>query len=167
MPTILSDECQNALFRWGQEMCRRAKMEDEVLWLPASKQRDEGWSRYVKSQYDLDRRLLRAFKRSYRSRTDDRNQNLANEFQQCVEKWRAETGHLSSIDRKAIHPSYQRIMAMGRPAIPLVLREMQQNGGHWFWALHFMTGASPVPEMASIEEARKAWLSWGREKGYL
>ena len=93
--------------------------------------------------------------------------NLASEFRACVEKWRAETGHFSSIERKALHPAYQRIIAMGRPAIPLVLRELQEHGGHWFWALSFMEGESPVPEGASIQGAKDAWLSWGRQKGYL
>jgi hypothetical protein len=169
--TTTPTNCQKDLFRWGQER----QIVDDLLpgWnyrdtrLLAGKQRSDEWSYCVKSQYDLDRRLRRVFRWWHRPRTESSRQRLANEFRECAQKWRAETGHLSSIERKVLHTSYQRIIAMGRPALPLVLRELQQHGGDWFWALHFMAGESPVPEMASVEEAREAWLSWGREKGYL
>jgi hypothetical protein len=98
---------------------------------------------------------------------DGNSQDLPNEFRSCAEQWRNETGHLSSIERKALHPAYQRIIAMGRPAIPYVLREMQERGGHWFWALRFMGGESPVPEGATVPQAREAWLAWGRKHNYL
>ena len=71
------------------------------------------------------------------------------------------------MDDKVLHSAYQSIIAMGRPAVPLVLEELKSRRGHWFWALHFMTGADPVPKGANIESARDAWLKWGRQKGYM
>jgi hypothetical protein len=172
MPATTTNSCPKNPFRWGQEYGHRV-MDDALSgWderpLLAAKQRCDEWSYCVKLQYDLDRRLGRVFRWSHRQRTARAEPlSLADEFRECAKKWRSETGHLSSIERKALHPAYQRIIAMGRPAIPLILREMQGHGGHWFWALHFITGESPTPDMASIEEARKAWLSWGKDKGYL
>jgi hypothetical protein len=85
-----------------------------------------------------------------------------------VERWRRETGFLSSLDDKILHGAYQSIIAMGINAVPLVLEELEARRGHWFWALHFMTkGVDPVPEGANVDAARDAWLKWGRREGYL
>lgn len=89
------------------------------------------------------------------------------EFSELAERWRRETRFSSSSDEQILHPAYQSIMAMGSAAVPLVLEELRERHGHWFWALHFMTGVDPVPEGANIAQARDAWLTWGREKGLL
>lgn len=89
------------------------------------------------------------------------------EFRALAERWRAETGHLSSIERKAMHPSYQRIVALGSAAVPFVLRELAERGGHWFWALHRMTGVDLSQPDDTVRQLRERWLAWGRERGYL
>ena len=33
---------------------------------------------------------------------------------------------------------------MGQPAVPLILERMRSQGGHWFHALRYITGADPV-----------------------
>lgn len=81
-------------------------------------------------------------------------------------QWRKETGHLSSIERKAIHPAYQTIIATGRRGVPYVLRELKQRGGQWFWALHFMSGGVDFGEVSGMDELRNRWLAWGRMQGY-
>lgn len=97
-----------------------------------------------------------------------RSERLRHEFAVLAERWRCETGFLSSFDEKILHEAYQSIIAMGMDAVPLVLEELDARRGHWFWALHFMTkGVDPVPEGANVDAAREAWLRWGRQKGYL
>ncbi len=93
--------------------------------------------------------------------------DLEQTFRALVEKWRSETAHFSLIFKKAMHPAYQRIIGLGPSAIPLILREMQQRPGHWFWALNAITGEDPAQPGDSVEEAKRAWLQWGRKKGYI
>lgn len=66
-------------------------------------------------------------------------------------------------------PSYQRIVAMGARAVPLILSEMEREGDEpdqWFWALHAITGADPVPFDArgDVVQMAEAWLEWGRRR---
>jgi hypothetical protein len=90
-------------------------------------------------------------------------------FAELASTWRSETGHLSSITQKAIHPAYQRIIGMGERALPLILRELQARRGHWFWALHAITGEDPVPpeDAGDVDKMRDAWLELGRIRGWL
>jgi hypothetical protein len=48
-------------------------------------------------------------------------ERLRPEFTALVERWRSETGFMSSLDEKILHPAYQSIIAMGFDAVPLVL----------------------------------------------
>ena len=59
--------------------------------------------------------------------------------------------------------------------LPLIFREMETNGGHWFWALRAITKANPEPPpkklsagwvALDIKAIHKAWLQWAREQGY-
>ncbi len=88
-------------------------------------------------------------------------------FASLAEQWRRETGPYSSISRKVKHPAYQKIIAMGEPAIPLILREMRERPGHWFTALRAIVRTPPPNEGADIGRATGAWLEWGKEHGYL
>ncbi|HDY67966.1 MAG TPA: hypothetical protein ENH85_09265 [Candidatus Scalindua sp.] len=90
-------------------------------------------------------------------------------FQELKSRWEVDTAILSSITEIAMHPAYQQIIGMGRNTIPLILAELKERPGHWFWALKSITGEDPVlPEQRGrIKEMTKAWLNWGRDKGYI
>jgi len=90
-------------------------------------------------------------------------------FLELKSRWEAETAILSSITSIAMHPAYQQIIGMGLNAIPLILEEMKEKPGHWFWALKSITGEDPVlPEQRGrIKEMTKAWLNWGKEQDYI
>ena len=92
---------------------------------------------------------------------------LHQKVKELADTWRRNTRHLSSIERKVSHPAYQTIIALGRPAVPFVLQELKEHGGHWFSALHFMTGVEPTKEGDNVEDSRTAWLAWGRRNGLL
>src|SRR3989442_626265 len=60
-------------------------------------------------------------------------------FLELASKWR-ETHPFSSSDTDMVlDPSYQEIIGMGYPALPLILRELQKEPDNWFWALRAIT----------------------------
>ena len=93
--------------------------------------------------------------------------SLEMEFRAHVSKWRKDTRHTSSINKMIAHPSYLRIIGMGRDIIPLLLKELEEHRDHWLVALNAITGEDPVPEGSSFNDAAETWLAWGREKGYI
>jgi hypothetical protein len=94
-------------------------------------------------------------------------QELSDLFRRLVDQWRHDTDALSDPARTAMHPAYQRIIGLGPQVLPLILQEMQCNGGHWFWALRAISGDNPVtPDIAGrIPAMKEAWLQWARQKG--
>ena len=92
---------------------------------------------------------------------------LAQRFGELAQQWRRETAAYSVVQKKVLHPAYQRIIGFGPAAIPLILRELQRGPGHWFWALHALTGEDPVQAGSTFPEAVDAWLKWGREHGHV
>lgn len=92
---------------------------------------------------------------------------LEKEFQSHAQKWKQETFFISSLDDMCVHPSYQRIIGMGRQVVPLILHELEQEPDHWFWALNAITGEDPAQSENTVEGAATAWLKWGKERGYI
>ena len=90
-------------------------------------------------------------------------------FRALADEWRTETEMHSSMSKKLRHPAYQKIIALGEPAIPLILRELRDRPGFWFEALKAITRQSPVPpdEKTDPRQVRERWLNWGREKRYI
>ncbi len=66
-----------------------------------------------------------------------------------------------------MHPAYQAIIGMGPDAIPMILEELSQNSGYWYWALKAISHEDPVAprDRGSIALMRAAWLNWGSTKG--
>ncbi len=96
---------------------------------------------------------------------------LEEEFRALADQWRAETMHLSSTTEKAMNFAYKQIIGMGKEVLPLILRELQLRGGHWFWALSVITRGRENPvrpeDRGNVRRMAQAWLDWGRQKGYL
>ena len=89
-------------------------------------------------------------------------------FRELADEWQNETVLLSSSDQVTEHPAYQKIISLGKPAVPLILERMQSQGGHWFHALHDITNADPVSpaDRGNVVVMQKSWLQWGEENGY-
>ncbi len=104
---------------------------------------------------------------TYKYPTKDKLE-LEAEFNKLAEEWRAATSMLSLVTQKSMHPAYQRIIGMGQPVVPLILRDLQQKPDHWFWALRAITGDNPVkPEQRGrMKLMAQAWIEWGKENGY-
>ncbi len=88
-------------------------------------------------------------------------------FEKLAEEWRRECAHLSSIREKVLHPAYQQIIGMGKDALPLLLRELEREPDHWFWALWAITQENPVlPEhRGRVRLMAQDWLDWARRRG--
>jgi hypothetical protein len=91
------------------------------------------------------------------------------EFARLAGEWKQTRPAVSSTTAIAMHPAYQRIVGMGKPAVPLILRELGRELDHWFWALRSITGEDPVSpgHAGKMREMAADWLRWGREKGYV
>lgn len=95
------------------------------------------------------------------------SKELQERFDHLAQTWSRETAHLSSIDKMSRHPSYQEIISMGEPAIPLILNRLQVHPDHWSVALHQISGEDGGSPAETFNDAVKNWLQWGRTKGYL
>ena len=93
--------------------------------------------------------------------------DLEREFQRLATLWHEETGGYSFEAQKIAHPAYQKIIALGPAAVPLILRDLERESDHWFVALTALTGEDPAAHSTSNPQVTAAWLQWGREKGYL
>ncbi len=87
-------------------------------------------------------------------------------FLELANQWETETVLLSSSDQAAEHPAHREIVSMGEPAVHLILERMKSQGGHWFTALHEITGADPVEpaDRGNVSAMQEAWLKWGEAR---
>jgi len=92
---------------------------------------------------------------------------LAQEFDVLARRWRHETFAISSLTKIYMHPSYQRIIAMGKDGLPLVLNALRENQGNWFYALKYMAGEDVSEGIKNFEDAKAAWIEWGYAHNYI
>jgi len=97
------------------------------------------------------------------------NTQLRDKFRRLVDWWRDETMDLSSLTDKVLHPAYLRVIGMGSPAVPMVLKELRDAGGWWYPALTAMTEADPVPDSdrGNTDKMTAHWLDWGGREGLI
>ena len=85
-------------------------------------------------------------------------------FQRLKEQWYNDTKFVSSGTKIINHPAYKQIINLGSSVIPLIIEELRQGRGHWFSALHKLTGHSPAEEhRGNMGKMRDAWLQWADE----
>jgi len=94
---------------------------------------------------------------------------LQERFEQLKNQWKVQSKYLSNTAQMAMLWSYQQIIGMGAPVLPLILAELLHETDHWFWALEAIAGENPVPAEAAgdVAASADAWLEWGRSKGLL
>jgi hypothetical protein len=95
--------------------------------------------------------------------------SLEDKFRVLVNQWHRETDWLSQASAIMSHPAHVAIIEMGEHAIPMILRELRDNGGHWYKALAYLTGENPINESirGKVQLMRQCWVDWGIEHGYL
>jgi hypothetical protein len=98
--------------------------------------------------------------------------DLKREFSENAERWKDETGHLSSLTKAISHPSYLRIIGLAKYSVDhqlekLLLQELRAEPDHWFAALTAITGEDPVRPDDNFDRAVARWIEWGRTKGII
>jgi hypothetical protein len=90
--------------------------------------------------------------------------NVEQQFAAFALQWKEASAFLSSTSAMVAHPAYQAIIALGQPAVPILLRDLEKEPAHWFEALKAITGEDPVSQKdwGNIPAMRRAWLAWGR-----
>jgi hypothetical protein len=92
---------------------------------------------------------------------------LEHEFQKRLKEWKKDIRGVSSLSAIVMHPAYQRIMAMGEPALPMILSDLRDNSGHWFYALRYIAGEDKAAGTKTMSDAKAAWLEWGYKNGHI
>ena len=89
-------------------------------------------------------------------------------FERLADEWERNRPRGADVAQMTQHPAYQRIIALGEPAVPWLLQRLATKPNHWFVALNSITGVRPVPpeSRGRIQEMVQAWLDWGRQNGY-
>lgn len=95
--------------------------------------------------------------------------DLRRKFNALCSEWKSATRLTSSSSDIVMHPAYQRIIGLGPEVIPLVLSELRDHGGHWFWALRALTGENPIDpsDVGRVKRMAHAWLEWGKARGLI
>lgn len=98
-----------------------------------------------------------------------KTKSVEDEFAELVEQWNVSCGPTSSLMQMITNQNYLRIIGLGRPAVPLLLRELVERPDHWDWALRAITGVTVTDQVDEGNLARTAakWILWGKEHGYL
>jgi hypothetical protein len=87
-------------------------------------------------------------------------------FHRLTAEWEDAVAYQSSTTVIISHPAYGEVARLGPEVVPFLLRDMEDHHTHWFWALHEITGADPIPETAggNIPKMVQAWLDWAKVK---
>jgi len=93
--------------------------------------------------------------------------DFSKEFHLLVKQWEHETSFHSSLGEIFTNDAYQRIMARGDEALPLILTELRRKPGHWFYALEKIVGRDVAASAKNFAEARALWLEWGYNNNYI
>jgi len=92
---------------------------------------------------------------------------LEKEFNELAAQWYQETRKLSLANQIVLHPAYQKIIGMGRDALPFIFRELKKTRGHWIWALAMILRDDKAKPGMKFREAVDAWLEWGKTNDYI
>jgi len=76
---------------------------------------------------------------------DKAGEDTEMEFNRLADEWEGERPRGVDVADMVMHNAYQRIIGLGPRVVPLILARLEKKPDHWFWALHAITGAEPVP----------------------
>jgi hypothetical protein len=138
----------------------RQKLPQHQLWKPDSNQ-------FLRANLPSRHPILRIELKQILAGKVVSGDSLAIEFPKLVKQWEDETSFHSSLGEIFTNEAYQRIMAMGRDALPMILSELRKKPGHWFYALEKIVGKDVAEGAKNYAEARAMWLEWGYKNNYI
>ena len=78
--------------------------------------------------------------------TPEQRLTVESKFRDLANQWAELTAYRSNMSALRRHPLFGEIVALGEPAVPLILRELERKPSvSWFGLLATMTGEPPVP----------------------
>mgnify|MGYP000261965547 CR=1 FL=1 len=88
------------------------------------------------------------------------------QFEEHYKQWKAETVFESNGRKILENTHYQKIINMGKVAVPLILEKYVQANDHWSYALRSITGISlnESTNYGNLEAIRMDWIEWGVKK---
>jgi hypothetical protein len=96
------------------------------------------------------------------------SQSLESRFYRFANKWMHSMGGRSSTTSVLSDLNYLRIIALGKDAIPFILKELKKEPAPWFLALKVLTGEESVGNSSPGDYRKMAseWIEWGDANGY-
>lgn len=90
---------------------------------------------------------------------------LIDKFYQLKEEWENDTSFSSRIVTE--HQAYQRIIAMGKDVVSIILRDLKIDPHWWFDALSQITGENPMlkEHAGYLNLIAQDWLDWANKNG--
>jgi hypothetical protein len=92
--------------------------------------------------------------------TPEQRQSVEHRFRDLASQWAELIAYRSNIGGLRHHPVYLELLALGEPAVPLILGELERKPSpSWFGLLGAITGADPVPAHVAghVEFMSGAW----------
>ena len=99
-----------------------------------------------------------------------RDENTRKLFEKFASEWASDTQNLSDPQITLLHPSYQRILAMGTSVLPYIFDDfVAGQGAKWLPALDAITLGFVNPVLPEHEDDAELmcqdWISWGIKYG--
>jgi len=164
------DERHSILKDWKHYLPRH----DSVLGPPPEVASNWYFAEQDEEEHAIRRFVAIAWSLSAGSLSDDQEEDSAidTEIKKQIKRWRLETEHTSLTSRMVAHPSYLSLIRLGgqyyKPVVKCLLKELRSRPDYWFAALEAITGEHGFSNKdGDFDDERRAWLKWGREKGYL
>jgi hypothetical protein len=104
-----------------------------------------------------------AFKKSFALGQGGALQDI---FDQLVSEWKSDRGHTSKVRTMTGLRPYRDLVALGKKATPLILRELRKSPDWYFTALEEITQENPVraSERGRLKQMSDSWITWGLDR---
>jgi len=93
-------------------------------------------------------------------RYEAKKEDYISRFYRLLRAWRYDTATTSRLQDKLDHPAFNQIIEIGKPAVPLIVRELIVRPDFLFLTLHRIVGEDVVPPGVGPHGAIEAWLAW-------
>lgn len=84
-----------------------------------------------------------------------------------VREWTKQTRYISSLHHMMELESFERLVALGEPAVPALLDAYENGSSHMYLPLRYILGDGPeisTQDSGNMLAVKNAWLSWGRDR---
>jgi hypothetical protein len=131
--------------------------------------RRQQWERYDKADLLREFWLMPERESGISVAENDEPEAIEEQFRRLAADWSEHTGHISSTSDLVSYPSYQKIISLGWPVVPFLLRDLQQSKRFWFPALYAITNVRPfdASDAGNGRRMTDAWIRWGKRKGLI